>query len=159
MLGRVLEGWQISGVTTFQTGLHFSVFGYRDSQRTGVSDRADIVGDLTPPAGHPKNMTGPPLSAFALPPFDTAGTSGRNHFTGPGTNNWNAVVAKNIKVTERLHLQFRAECYNLFNRTAFDLPQGQMIDAGTFGLSTSTLTQPDGTTSARQMQFGLKILF
>ena len=159
VLGRVLEGWQISGVTTFQTGLHFSVFGFRDSQRTGLSDRADIVGSLTPPPGHPKNMTGPPLSAFDLPPFDTPGNSGRNHFSGPGTNNWNAAVAKNTKIGERVNLQFRAEAFNVFNRTAFDLPQGQMIDSGTFGLSTNTLTQPDGTTTARQMQFGMKLEF
>jgi outer membrane receptor protein involved in Fe transport len=159
VLGKVLEGWQISGITVFQTGLHFSVFGYRDSQRTGLSDRADIVGSLSLPPGHPKNMTGPPLSAFDVPPFDTAGNSGRNRFSGPGTNNWNAVVAKNTKITERVNLQFRAEAFNLFNRTAFDMPDGQMVDAGTFGLSTLTLTQPDGTTSARQMQFALKLQF
>jgi len=159
LASKILEGWQVSGITTFQTGLHFSVFGYRDSQRTGISDRADITGSLAIPAGSPKNMTGPPLSAFSLPAFDTAGTSGRNHFTGPGTNSWNAAVAKNTKITEQVNLQFRAECYNLFNRTAFGIPDGAMIDGGAFGLSSYTLDNEDGTTSARQMQFGLKLQF
>ena len=158
-LGRVLEGWQLSGVTTFQTGLHYSVFGFRDSQHTGLSDRADFLGPVALPAGHDKTETGLPLSAFALPDYGTAGNSGRNRFSGPGTNNWDMVMAKDTSITERIKLELRVEAYNVFNRTAFDLPDGLMADTGTFGFSTNTLTQPDGTTSARQLQFGAKLKF
>jgi hypothetical protein len=158
-LGRVLEGWQLSGITTFQTGLHYSVFGYRDSQHTGISDRGDLVAATPLPAGHPETETGMLLSDFALPPYGAAGNSGRNRFTGPGTNNWNMVMAKDTSLTERLKLELRVEAYNVFNRTAFDIPDGLMADTGTFGFSTATLSEPDGTTSARQLQFGLKLKF
>jgi Carboxypeptidase regulatory-like domain len=157
--GKVLEGWQLSGITTLQTGLHYSVYGYVDSQHTGLSDRADYIGPNTLPAGHPRTETGLPLSAFALPAYGTAGDSGRNNFTGPGLNNWNMVMSKTMSFNDRFNLQLRCEAYNVFNRTEFDLPDGLMADTNTFGFSTSTLLQPDGTTTARQLQFGAKLQF
>jgi hypothetical protein len=56
----------------------------------------------------------------------------------------------------------RAEAYNVFNRVQFAQPGtagDTLASPGTFGQSLSTLTQPDGTTSARQFQFALKLLF
>lgn len=157
--GRILEGWQLSGITTFQTGLHYSVYGYRDSQHTGLSDRADLAGPTTLPAGHPKNQTGLPLSAFTLPDYGTAGNSGRNSFSGPGLNNWDMVMSKTMSFNDRYKLQLRCEAFNIFNRTEFDLPDGLMADTNTFGFSTNTLLQPDGTTTARQLQFAAKLQF
>ena len=57
---------------------------------------------------------------------------------------------------ERVKLQFRTEVFNVFNRTQFDQPGNLYQDQGTFGFSTETISRADGTTSARQMQFGLK---
>jgi hypothetical protein len=71
-------------------------------------------------------------------------------------------LIKNTKLTERINLQFRAEAYNLFNRIQFDNPgtaSDTLASPGTFGQSLSTLTQPDGTTSARQIQLALKLIF
>jgi hypothetical protein len=69
---------------------------------------------------------------------------------------------KNLSITERFHVQFRAECYNVFNRIQF-AQLGSSADTiaspGTFGQSLSTMTQPDGTTSARQIQLALKLIF
>jgi len=60
--------------------------------------------------------------------------------------------AAQVNITKRmshgLQIQGAYTWAHSIDRTAFDLPQGQMVDAGTFGLSTQTLTQPDGTTSA-----------
>jgi hypothetical protein len=71
-------------------------------------------------------------------------------------------LLKNTRITERVNLQFRAEAYNVFNRIQFDNP-GTAGDTlafkGTFGQALSTLTQPDGTTSARQIQLALKLIF
>jgi hypothetical protein len=69
------------------------------------------------------------------------------------------VLAKTATVTERVKMEFRWEVYNIFNRTQFFQPGNLLQDPQTFGQSTETLTRADGTTSARQMQLGLKLNF
>src|SRR5262249_20907254 len=74
----------------------------------------------------------------------------------------NLTLLKNTRITERINLQFRAEAYNLFNRIQFDNPgtaSNTLASPGTFGQSLQTLTQPDGTTSARQLQIAMKLIF
>ena len=85
--------------------------------------------------------------------------SGRNHFVGPGINNWDAVVTKTTSLGERVKLETRFEFYNLFNRVEFEQPDNDLSDFGAFGFSSSTTTRPDGTTSARQLQFAMKVNF
>jgi len=61
-----------------------------------------------------------------------------------------------------MNLQFRAEVYNVFNRIQFVNPDASgdtLSNPGTFGQSVATITQPDGTTSARQIQLALKMIF
>jgi hypothetical protein len=158
-MGKVLEGWQWAGITTIQSGHPFDLFGNRDSEHTGLSARLDLTGNPALPAGHPKNETGVNWDAFALAPYGQAGDVGKNRFFGPGYNNWDMVMAKDTSITERVKLQFRTEVFNVFNRTQFGQPGNLYQSQGTFGLSTDTISRADGTTSARQMQFGLKLLF
>ena len=86
-------------------------------------------------------------------------------FYGPNFVNVDAAALKNTKLTEKLTLQFRLEAYNLFNHAQFNQPDNLIQDIGTpgspgtFGQSTSTITRPDGTTSARQLQVALKLIF
>ncbi len=159
---RVLGGWELAGLSTFQSGHPFDIYSSRDSEYTGLSNRPDIVGNPSIPAGAARNQVGPPVTAFAVQPFGRPGTLGRNVFTGPRYYDTNVSLIKNTRLTERINLQFRAEAYNLFNRIQFDNP-GTASDTtaspGTFGQSLSTLTQPDGTTSARQIQLALKLIF
>jgi len=68
------------------------------------------------------------------------------------------VMSKDTTITERMKLQFRAEVFNLFNRTQFGQP-GNTLQSPTFGFSTFTIGSPDGTSSARQLQVALKVLF
>lgn len=49
VVGKVLEGWQVSGIATFSDGVPFDVFGNVDSSHTGLSDRADLVGSSSIP--------------------------------------------------------------------------------------------------------------
>jgi hypothetical protein len=162
VLGRVVGGWQVAGLSTFQSGHPFDIYSSRDSEYTGLSNRPDLVGDPTIPADAPRNQFGPPISAFATQPFGRPGNLGRNVFTGPRYYNTDLNLSKNFALTERFNLQFRAECYNIFNRIQFDNP-GSNSDTtslpGTFGQSLSTITQADGTTSARQIQLALKLRF
>jgi hypothetical protein len=157
--GRIMEGWELSGVTTFQTGQPYDIFGYRDDQHTGLSDRPQVIGSTAIPAGSPRIQTGPPLSAFGLSPYDQASNLSRNKFYGPGVNNWNTALMKDQAISDRVKLQLRFEFYNLFNRVQFGQPVNTIASVGTFGTSYYQVGEPDGTTGARQIQFALKLLF
>ncbi len=160
--GYVLGGWELAGLSSFQSGHPFDIYSSRDSEYTGLTNRPDLVGDPSIPANAPRNQVGPPISAFAVQPFGRPGNLGRNTFTGPRYYDTNVSLLKNTKLTERFNLQFRAEAYNVFNRIQFENPgsAGNTLSSrGTFGQALGTLTQPDGTTSARQIQLALKLIF
>jgi hypothetical protein len=69
------------------------------------------------------------------------------------------VLLKNIHFRQRFRMQIRAEFFNLLNHPQFRQPGSVIENPGTFGLSTQTLTRPNGTTSARQIQLALKLNF
>jgi Carboxypeptidase regulatory-like domain/TonB dependent receptor len=164
-LGKAFEGWQLSGITTFQSGHPYDVLYIVDAEHTGVRSRGTLIGDNGLPADHDRTETGPPLADFCVfelgcsQPLGVPGSSGRNHFYGPGINNWDAVVSKITSLGERVKLETRFEFYNLFNRVQFDQPDNELADTGTFGFSSATTTRPDRTTSARQLQFAMKLNF
>ncbi len=157
-VGRIFEGWEISGISTFSTGLPYELFGTRDSTHSGINSRLDLVGSPSIPSGSDETQTGPPSTAFALAPFGRDGNLSRNHFYGPGLNNWDVVFSKQTPITERLKLQFRSEFYNIFNHVAFGQPN-RAFGSSNFGKSTSQIGRPDGTSGARQIQFALKLNF
>jgi hypothetical protein len=158
-LGRVMEGWEFAGISVFQDGLPYDLFGFVDTEHTSLSSRPDVVGPVGIPSGADRTQTGPAVTSFATPPFGRAGTYGRNSLVGPGTMNTDLVLSKEQSLTERLHAQLRFEFYNLFNRVQFTQPDNKLIDTGTFGYSTTTVTRPDGTSSNRQIQLALKLIF
>jgi outer membrane receptor protein involved in Fe transport len=178
VLGKILEGMQFSGITTVQTGHPFDVFSTTDMERTGLSGRADLVGNpFAPGANTPASAGGNKIwfsnpDAFSLrqdanggPRFVGPGTVGRNRFYGPKFVNFDLVFGKRIRITERFNAELRIEGYNIFNHPQFRNPgsdpdaNGNLVGSPIFGLITSTVTRPDGTTSARQMQVGLKLNF
>jgi hypothetical protein len=160
--GHIVGGWELAGISTFQSGNPFDLYSSRDSEYTGLSNRPDVIGDPTIPSDAGRTQIGPPITAFAVQPFGRPGNLGRNTFTGPTYYDTDLTLLKNIRFTERINAQFRAEAYNVFNRVQF-APLGTASDTlaspGTFGQALNTLSQPDGTTSARQLQFALKLLF
>lgn len=171
LFGRVLEGWELAGIAQWQSGLPYDVFGFVDTQHTGVSDRATVsnAGILhTAPVNPSPNsqvFTGVNVGAFnpdnpqiAPIPFGVASNVHRNQFFGPGINNWDAVLSKTTSITERLKLELRFEGYNLFNRPQFQAPANG-ISSSLFGYSTLEATRNDGTTAARQLQFAAKLHF
>jgi len=169
VLGRVLEGFQMTGILTMQTGKPFDVLGTRDSLRVGRVNRADLVGD--PFAGGGTFSDGTKVffsnnrAAFANPDFDTPATIGRNQFHGPSFVNLDMTVAKRMKIWERASIELRLEAYNVFNHPNFNNPgddaglTGNQIGTALFGQITSQLGRPDGTTGARQLQMGAKLTF
>jgi len=170
--GKVFAGWEVAGITTFSGGLPYDIFTATDTAHTGQLQRPDFNPAGTPVAvSNPRTQTGPNLGTGcqvvpALPscffpdaPFGSAGNVGRNHYYGPGVDKWDMVLQRTLSLSERFRLQFRAESYNLFNHAQFSQPGNLTSDPGTFGQSTSQVKQPDLTTGARQIQFGMKLSF
>jgi len=173
VMGRLMEGWEADGIFTAQTGHPFVVRGTRDSQRTGISAWGYQVGDpfgsgagcgLSPaPGSGYQYITN--QCAFVNPPFGSAANIERNQFYGPGFWDWDVTLAKRMTITERVKAELRFEGYNILNHPHFQNPgtdaaaQGNLIGQGQFGVITATYEQPDGTTSARQIQAVLKVIF
>lgn len=188
-VGKIFEGWQLAGIITAQTGHPFDLFTTTDMERTGLSGRADRVAGQNPyDRSAPGSITQAdvpgqkiwfsnvantapgifgafsdrcdPNSPGNLCPWAVGpGTVGRNNFYGPHLINFDMVWSKNTKLGERVNTELRVECFNVFNHPHFLNPGNQIENPATFGLISGTLTQPDGTTSARQMQVALKLSF
>jgi Carboxypeptidase regulatory-like domain len=171
-LGRALEGWQLSGIVSAQTGHPFDVTTTTDLERTGIDgQRADLVGDPYAPGANNASSAGGLKVWFTNPAafsgradagggplFTGPGSSGRNHFYGPDFVNSDVSLSKTTKITERFNVELRAECYNIMNHPHFSQPDNS-IDSPVFGLVSTTVSRSDATTSARQMQVGLKLNF
>jgi len=157
---KMLGGWEVSGVTTFSSGLPFDILTAADTAHTGQPQRPDYNPAATPVSiNMRRTQTGPNLGLFSDAPFGSAGNLGRNHFYGPGVNNWDMVLRKTLNLSERINLQFRCETYNVFNRVQFAQPGTVTSNPGTFGQSTAEVKRPDLTTGARQIQLGMKVSF
>ena len=175
VVGRVFEGWELSGIAAFQTGLPYDILGPLDTTHNGapngVVDRATVINPsvlkTVPTTGKLYQggvFTGFNSAAFNLEdnpatiPWGVQSTTVRNNWYGPGVNNWNMALNKNTALTERVKLQFRFEVYNLFNRVQFVKPSSNTASP-TFGYSFGQVGQNDGTTGARQVQLGAKLTF
>ena len=163
LLGRVLDGIQISGIQQVQTGLPFDLRGTVDNLHpecsTGHSWSASPIRRIAARSLLPELSTGPAVTAFANAPFGEDVSIRRNKFHGPGFVNTDAVFQKTQQLHENLRLVFRVEGYNVFNHPNFDSPSSLNISDPTFGQSTSQVGQNDGTTGARQLQGAIKVIF
>ncbi len=123
--GKLLGGWQISGVTQFQTGLPCSVAGPSDYAGVGLDSNFGCGqnGQYWVVSGTPKiigtfgaNGQWFDTSVFTKPPAGTFNTQRvRDLIYQPGYQNWNLGLFKTFPITEKTGLQFRAEAYNFIN--------------------------------------------
>jgi hypothetical protein len=179
----VARGWQIGGVFRASDGLPFTATFGTDGDPLGAG-LTDYPNRLTGPGcatltnpGQPNNYIktecfGIPTASAALLPkcdskfgtgsqcFNLLGNAGRNILTGPGLVNLDMALFKTIRIPgagDRLSVQFRTELFNILNRTNFATPPStDIFDSagkanGAAGLLTST------STTAREIQFGLKV--
>jgi hypothetical protein len=103
--------------------------------------------------------------AFIAPPLTSRffGDGGRDSFIGPGLATWDFSVLKNTRINDRFNVQFRAELFNLLNRANFNTPNLIVFTPPTAtnptGLSSAAGPITSTSTTARQVQFGLKLLW
>ena len=178
---RLIEGWQISGITQLQSGNPINILasGADIALFTGMATiRPDVIGDLknignpsqwfTNMVCDPRDPKGCPAGAvFALPvKFENGnsvfhfGNLGRNVLIGPGFSNTDFSVLKNTKLSESLGLQLRAEIFDIFNHANFGQP-GPIAQVGSssFGVISNTRFPTGDSGSSRQIQFAVKLIF
>jgi hypothetical protein len=133
----ILDGWEISGITTFQKGTPGTVTLPTDNEGTGFSgpERPNLVGNPNAAAHSLTNWFN--TAAFAVPPIATFGDAPNGVIGLPGENNWDFGASKMIPIRESLNMRFRAQFFNFFNHPSFnsadtgygDLAFGQVVSA------------------------------
>jgi outer membrane receptor protein involved in Fe transport len=152
---KLVSGWQVSGITTF---------------RSGGALLINANGALLPPGADMEvanyNCAGQSVNnphtaskwfdtgCFTSPALGTIGTARTGNVYGPGFQNWDFNIAKNIPLwSESKQFRVEANFFNLFNHLNFANPDTNLQDGNSFG----TITGQTGT--SRQIQFGVKFLF
>ncbi len=166
--GGFVSGWSVSSIVTAQSGFPFTPQLSYNPSNTGDT-RNPVRPFLNP------NFTGPVIlgkpgqwfnpAASLAPPSTSgfAGNLGRDTYIGPGLATWDFSVFKDTKIRERLSLQFRAEIFNLLDRANFNTPNliafTPPTAANPSGLSGTAGAITSTSTTSRQVQFGLKLLW
>jgi hypothetical protein len=157
--GPLLGGWGLGGILRLNSGSPGTVTsGALPAWMVGVGDYPDLVpgADPNPVLGGPDRYFDP--SSFALPVPGFVGNLERNTLIGPGVAMLDFTLTKDFKVSDDLDIQFRSEVYNVANRPNFAMPTLAVFNRdGTVRADAGRVTRT--ITSARQVQFGLKILF
>jgi hypothetical protein len=179
--GKLVNGWNLSGVTVVQDGTPLtiadsrggSVYGFGSgSMETSTAQYCPGMGaaNVATPGGVEARLggaTGGPgylnKAAFCTTPVlgndgvaTGYGNSGLGTLLGPGQFNWDMSLVKTTTVgglREDATLQFRTEFFNAFNHAQFNNPAVVDVSQSTFGQITSTSVNP------RLIQFGLKYAF
>ena len=151
---QLVEGWQLAAIVQIQSGSPINIIT-SNSTVNGVANtlRPDVTGPIAT-IGTVEQWFD--TSVFsAVPRF---GSLGRNVVIGPGFSNTDFSVIKNTMLGEALHMQFRAEFFDLFNHANFG-PPGTVVGTPAFGQITSTRFPTGESGSSRQIQFAIKLSF
>jgi hypothetical protein len=182
------KGWQLGGIMQIKSGLPFTPLiggdplGLNSSAPFAYPDRLTGPGCSAPV--NPGNANAYiKVNCFALPvatpaiaslcvPFapngvtapgtcsNLLGNGGRNEIYGPGLIDFDFSVIKETRISERLHMQFRAEIFNLFNHTNFNPPLANNVLFNQDGSANSAAGALDSTsTTSREVQFAVKLVF
>ncbi len=161
-LRHTVGGWELSGVTSFQSGAPNTVTVPSDVARIGVgSSRASVIAD--PKLGAADRTLARWFNAQAFLPADRMvqgrfGDSGRNILIGPGFQVWDVALLKNFQLGERAGLQFRAESFNLPNHANFTaINTNAQFNAA--GVPINNYGSVTAAGPGRILSFGLKLMF
>ena len=127
-LGALINGWLVSGVSTFQTGqwdaISFNVQGMGGSELNRRITGSETYGPRVVVTGNPNGRGEIDAwidpTVFAVPAKGSTGIdSDVRQVERPGINNWDLSIFKNIRFDESKYLQLRFEMFNAFNHTQF----------------------------------------
>jgi len=160
-------GWQVTGITTFQTGFPYTIQG-NDIQ--SVNDSQFMHANIVPGCNIKSNLTARfqriNTSCFTQPGLGTYGTIGRNTLRQPGINNWDLGLGKQFAFTERLRFQIKADAFNTFNHHQYGGDVGGLLVAGSGGNAAIDNNVNDSkfglitqSSKSREFQFSGKVTF
>lgn len=177
----IVSGWQINNVISAFSGTPFNVTG--DCSPAWPGNSPTMINTI----GSPKRIGS--KSGYWYDPFAFAetfdpnnpgtclagalGTSGFNNLRGPGVFNWDFGLFRDFAVTERFHIQFRAEAFNFTNTPHWANPDNAIGDANSIDQRTGRVTDPGAFMTLdngvndlaregideRQFRLGLRISF
>jgi outer membrane receptor protein involved in Fe transport len=176
--GKLLDGWALSGITTYQTGFPIRITSSADNELMysadfeypGQPDQIAPFQRLHPQSNgnyyfnqnsFTENATDASVDDCTTTPgygcydptlLGRVGSAPRTICCGPGISDTDLVVIKNIPLNERTHFEFRGEIFNVFNHTQFYNPDGNSSDGSQFGQVTQVK-------DPRLVQFALKFYF
>ena len=161
---RWTQGWEVSGITHFSSGLPVTLVNYGDNSLLGAEpnginnygiDEPDYLGGALELNHGPSNGKAYfNTSQFSENALGTPGSAKRRFFSGPGLDNYDIALLKNVHLTESKSLQFRVEGFNVFNHAQFFGPQ--TVDGN---IGSSTFGQVVNANPPRLVQLGVKFLF
>jgi hypothetical protein len=158
----LLGNWQLSGIQTLQSGLPFTPQLSYNPSNDGDT-RNPVRPSLNPSftgqviQGGPDRYFNP--SAFLQPLPGTYGNAGRNILQGPALVETDLSLTKKFSLSERWNMQFRSEFFNVFNRTNFNAPNPVVFASAAGGPSPTAGVITATSTTSRQIQFGLKLMW
>jgi hypothetical protein len=161
---RFTQGWELSGITRFSTGLPVTLINYGDNsllgaEPNGINNYGVDEPDVAP---GPLNLNGNPRNGrsyfnaalFTENALGTPGNASRRYFHGPGMENFDMALLKNLRLTESKSLQFRLEGFNVFNHAQFFGPRA--VDGN---ISSANFGQVVSAAAPRLVQAGVKFIF
>jgi hypothetical protein len=155
---RLIGDWQVNLIFVTQTGLPFTPVLANSTTNTGTQSRPNITAGANATLANPTiahwfdTSFGTPGAVWSTPALYTYGDAGRNILRGPHRTDVDFSLFKDIRATERVRFQLRAELFNMFNHPQFDLPNAT-IGQPAAGTITTVLGTP------RDIQLGLRLAF
>ncbi len=162
---RFTRGWSLSGITHLSTGFPVTMINNGDNSLIGTNpngvnnssiDEPDYNGGSLHLNKNPRSHGNSYFDTtdFSVNALGTPGTSKRRFFYGPGQDDYDMALAKNLPFTETRSLLFRVETFNVFNHTQFFGPQA--VDGN---IGSSTFGNVISAASPRILQGALKFTF
>ena len=152
-VAHVLGSWQVSGITSYGSGLPLVITGPSNTRLPGVGAVAVRSKSAALPAGEQSIDRWFDTTAFTSAPAFSRGTDSRTQpdLRTPGVGTWDISIARNQRIRESANLQVRGELFNAFNTPQFNAPDGS-VTSTQFGRITSA-------GAARVIQIGLRLAF
>jgi carboxypeptidase family protein/TonB-dependent receptor-like protein len=157
-------GWSVSGITRYSTGFPVTFLNYEDTsllgtQGNGVNNLAVDELEYTPgplDLNHNPRNRNPYFntSLFSLPPLGSIGNARRRSFSGPGIDNYDLTLQKNLKLSESKSFELRLEAFNAFNHAQFYGPAS--VDGN---ISSATFGQVVSAAAPRLFQIASRVVF